>query len=218
MEQKTEAVYVVMSATLGKMGIAIRWATRARFNHVSIACREDLRDMVSFARRYYRTPFCGGFVEESVERYRKKGRYARIVVFRVPVEPSCKEKIQQQLKAMSENSEEYIYHMLAALQTPFHWTTRARNAHTCLSFAQMILGQTGVLPPKTLYRIEEMAKCLERFWVYDGTIEIFNLPSDPKYLRKMPRLRCWRMTVAQNMKLAIRILHRNDREESEKNG
>lgn len=218
MEQKTEAIYVVVSATLGKMGIAIRWATRARFNHVSIACREDLRDMVSFGRWYYRTPFCGGFVRESMERYRKRGRYARIVVYRVPVELACKEKIRDQLRAMSENSEEYIYHMLAALQTPFHWTTKAKNAYTCLSFAQMILSQTGVLPPKTLYRIEDMAKCLEQFQVYDGTIEIFNLPSDPKYLQKMPRLRCWRMTLTQNMKLAIRILGRNGREGSGKNG
>lgn len=210
-EHAMAAIYVVVSATLGKMGFAIRWATRAKFNHVSIACREDLQDMVSFARYYYRAPFYGGFVQESVERYRKNSRYARVVVYRIPVEEACRDKIRGQLEVMAADSEEYIYHMLAALQSPFHRLTRIPKAYTCLSFAQMILDQTGVLPEKRFYRIEELADCLREYRIYDGTIEMFNLPSDPRYFQKMPRLRCWRLTATQNLKLLIRVLHRNDR-------
>lgn len=210
-----EYVYVVASATLGKMGAAIRFATRARLNHISIACRSDLSDLVSFARHFYCTPFCGGFVQEGMERYEKRGHYARVVVYRVPVSPECKQIITQQLDAMSNHSEDYIYHMLAALQTPFHRSTFIPKAYTCLSFAQMILDQTGVLPEKRFYKIEALTAYLAPYQIYDGTIEVFNLQKNPRYFQKMPRLRCWRMSIAQNARLLYRILRRNDEGEAQ---
>lgn len=49
-------LYIVFSKTHSRMGAMIRLITAGQYNHVSVACRENLSDLVSFARRYYKTP------------------------------------------------------------------------------------------------------------------------------------------------------------------
>jgi hypothetical protein len=66
---QTQYVYIVFSSTPYRIGKFIRRLTREAYNHVSIALDPDLTKMYGFARRYYRTPFYGGFVRESLSRY-----------------------------------------------------------------------------------------------------------------------------------------------------
>ena len=79
-------VYIVLSATPYRMGRWIRRATGEAYNHVSIATEESLTTLYSFARRYYRTPFHGGFVTETPDRYHHKGLSSHIRLYRLPVE------------------------------------------------------------------------------------------------------------------------------------
>ena len=64
MDEETEYLYVVFSATPYRMGKLIRFVTREPYNHVAISTEASLTRMYSFARRFYRTPFYGGFVTE----------------------------------------------------------------------------------------------------------------------------------------------------------
>ena len=177
MEQKTEAVYVVMSATLGKMGIAIRWATRARFNHVSIACREDLRDMVSFARRYYRTPLYGGFVTEKPCRYHHNGVTADIRLYRLPLTQSQWQTLDTLLQGKRDHAERYLYNHLSALTAPLHIKIRVRDAFTCAEFAVKVLSALGFdFDPHKFYTLGAIARRLEPYHFYSGPFPVENEP------------------------------------------
>ena len=83
MEQQ-KSLYVLFSATPYRMGKCIRFITGEPYNHVSIATEEDLRECYGFARRYYETPFYGGFVTERPSRYIHNGPAAISITAECP--------------------------------------------------------------------------------------------------------------------------------------
>ena len=62
-------LYIVVSSTPSRMGHFIRRITGQDYNHISVSLDPQLLTMYSFARRYYRTPLFGGFVQETPARY-----------------------------------------------------------------------------------------------------------------------------------------------------
>ena len=78
-------IYVVFSSTPYKIGKTIRMLTGEKYNHVSISLDAELTQMYSFARRYYKTPFYGGFVKESLSRYQLNQNKATIKICKMGV-------------------------------------------------------------------------------------------------------------------------------------
>lgn len=174
MEQKY--LYVVFSATPYRMGAAIRAVTREPYNHVAIAMEKDLRKLYAFARRYYRTPFYGGFVTEAPCRYHHRGRTATIRVCRVPVTEVQWEALRSRLEAMSARADHYLYNHLSAAVAPLHRKIRVRDAYTCAEFAVSVLKELDYgFQPRRFYSIGAIAEALEPYRVYDGD---FPLPPD----------------------------------------
>lgn len=176
MEQKY--LYVVFSATPYRMGTAIRAVTREPYNHVAIAMEKDLRKLYAFARRYYRTPFYGGFVTEAPCRYHHRGRVAAIRVCRVPVTEAQWEALRSRLEDMSARADHYLYNHLSAAAAPLHRKIRVRDAYTCAEFAVSVLKELDYgFHPRRFYSIGAIAGALEPYRVYDGD---FPLPPDSK--------------------------------------
>lgn len=174
MEQKY--LYVVFSATPYRMGAAIRAVTREPYNHVAIAMEKDLRRLYAFARRYYRTPFYGGFVTESPCRYHHRGRTATIRVCRIPVTNSQWDALRSRLEDMSARADHYLYNHLSAAVAPLHRKIRVRDAYTCAEFAVSVLKELGYdFQSRRFYSIGAIAENLESYRVYDGD---FPLPPD----------------------------------------
>ncbi len=192
-----EAVYIVISATMGKMGRFIRLMTRARYSHVSVACSEDLHDLVSFARRYYHTPFYGGFIHEGPERYCWGGTYAQAMVYRIPLEPEQARAVRRELTAMEAAPEQYIYHLPDAVLGMLHRHAAIPDAYICLSFGLKILSHTNVLPAEPVYRIAALAEILEPYRIYTGSIGDFALSSEPDYFREISLWRSTGLTARQ---------------------
>lgn len=199
-----EALYIVISATMGKMGKFIRFMTRAQYSHVSVACSEDLHDLVSFARRYYHAPFYGGFIHEGPERYCWDGSYAQAMVYRIPLKPEQAQAVRQELAAMEAAPEQYIYHLPDAALGLFRRHSNIPDAYICLSFALKILGYTDVLPPEPVYKIPVLAEILEPYRVYTGSIGDFALSSEPDYYREISLRRSASLTARQCAQLWTR--------------
>ncbi len=199
-----EALYIVISATMGKMGKFIRFMTRAQYSHVSVACSEDLHDLVSFARRYYHAPFYGGFIHEGPERYCWDGAYAQAMVYRIPLEPEQAQAVRQELAAMEAAPEQYIYHLPDAALGLFRRHSNIPDAYICLSFALKILGYTDVLPPEPVYKIPVLAEILEPYRVYTGSIGDFALSSEPDYYWEISLRRSASLTARQCAQLWTR--------------
>lgn len=162
-------IYVVFSATPYKIGKLIRGLTRENYNHISIALDEDLTRMYGFARRYYRTPFYGGFVRESRSRYHLNGKAADIRICRLPVTPLQYQALYHTLEGMHQNQNAYPYNHLSVATALFHHPVKVRDAYTCIEFCVHILHTLGIdLDPDKYYSIGELEQLLRPYTIYTG--------------------------------------------------
>lgn len=164
-------IYVVFSATPYIVGKAIRHITGEEYNHASIALDADLSRMYGFARRYYRIPLYGGFVKESLARYRIGGKAADIRLCRLPVSEAQYRALEERLATMHSRAQDYIYNHISALGALLHKRVPARDAYTCVEFCVEILHDLGIaLDPGKYYSIGDVEEMLRPFAVYTGPI------------------------------------------------
>lgn len=162
-------LYVLFSATPYRMGRWIRFVTGEPYNHVSIATGEDLTCIYSFARRYYCTPFYGGFVSEDPCRYRHNGRCASIRLYRLPLTSKQWQRLQDMLEDMKEHADRYLYNHLSAMAAPLHLKIRVRKAYTCAEFTVNVLHRLGFdFDPNRFYTIGDIAQRLGAYHIYTG--------------------------------------------------
>lgn len=157
------------------MGRCIRFVTGEPYNHVSIATEQDLSDLCAFARRYYHTPFYGGFVSEQPCRYHHNGRTARIALYRLPVTGEQYNALQQRLAKMNASADRYLYNHLSALAAPFHCKITIRDAYTCAEFTVSVLQQLGFgLSTRKFYTISDIQQKLAEYHLYTGEFPLPN--------------------------------------------
>lgn len=161
-------LYIVFSHTPCKMGIFIRAVTHGAYNHVSVALDENLSEMYSFARLKRDTPFCGGFVHEGAERYKRKERTANISICEIQVGKEEIEKVRSRIKNMEEQREAYLYNLISAVLVPIHKKAYARDSYTCVEFASAILKIAGVKWIRECYSASELYAQLQDWEVYRG--------------------------------------------------
>lgn len=174
--QEQHYLYILFSSTPYRIGSLIRRVTGERYNHVSLSLREDLEELYSFARRYEKTPFCGGFVTEHPSRYHKNGRVADVQLCRLPLRDDQYLSLQSQLDDMCSQNKHYLYNYFSAAAAPLHRRIPVRDAYTCVEFAVKILGELDYgFDAKQFYSVGSIARKLESYQVYTGA---FPAPSD----------------------------------------
>ncbi len=162
-------VYIVFSATPYTIGRLIRRFTGEDYNHVSIALDRDLQQMYSFARRYYRTPFYGGFVRESRARYHVNGIPSQIKICSLEVSPEDHRQLAQRLEQMYQRREEFLYNHLSVVTIPFHRLVHLKDAAVCTEFVAGQLHKLGMdIDPKKYYSVGTLEKLLQDHTVYSG--------------------------------------------------
>lgn len=166
-----QCIYIVFSSTPYKIGSMIRAVTGESFNHVSIALDSDMKEMYSFARRYYRTPLYGGFVRESTSRYYISGRRARIQICRIPVTPGQYQMLAQRLHRMLGNREYYLYNHLSIFTIMLRKPIPLKGAYTCVEFCVECLHELGLpVTPGKYYTIGMLQHILKDQVIYEGPL------------------------------------------------
>ena len=169
MDSEQKYLYVLFSATPYRMGRFIRFVTGHPYNHVAIGTEESLKELYAFARRYYHTPFYGGFVAEKPCRYRHNGVTASIRLYRLPLTTRQWQHLQDMLQTMREQADRYLYNHLSALTAPLHRKVRVRKAFTCAEFTVNVLSMLGFdFDPNRFYTIGDIADRLEAYHIYTG--------------------------------------------------
>lgn len=162
-------VYIVFSSTPYRIGRFIRKFTGEDYNHTSIALDAELTKMYGFARRYYRTPFYGGFVRESRSRYHLNGTPASIRICRLPVTPLQYQTLCHLLEGMHQNQEAYPYNHLSIVTALFRRPIKVQDAYTCIEFCVHILHTLGIdLDPDQYYTVGEVEQLLRPYAIYTG--------------------------------------------------
>lgn len=179
-------VYIVFSSTPYKIGKLIRTITKGRYNHVSLALDRELENMYSFARRYYYTPFYGGFVRESRARYHLNGVPAQVKICRLAVSGEDYEALAQRLQNMYERREEFLYNHISMLTIPFRRLVHLKDAAICTEFVAGQLQALGLaVDSKRYYSVIALEKLLADHTVYEGDAPAA-LQDDPAFFAHHP--------------------------------
>lgn len=178
-------IYIVFSATPYRMGRFIRRFTGEDYNHVSISLDRELTQMYGFARRFYRTPFYGGFVKESLSRYHLGGEAATIRVCRLPVTAEQYEHLKQLLETMHAQRQRYLYNHFSAAATILRRPVKLTDAYTCIEFCVQILHSVGIdLDIKKYYTVGDVEKLLRPHTVYTGPAPKPEHPDEEFFAKK----------------------------------
>ncbi len=131
-------LYVMISETGTTIGKLIRRFSGYRYNHCAVTLDESLRTWQSFARFHRDSPFYGGFLNESVERYLAKGKSVPVKIFRIEITPEREEELRPLLEKAGTDSG-YLYNYYDVLAALFGKRLRIPKAYTCLSFTCRVL-------------------------------------------------------------------------------
>ncbi len=206
---KDEHIYIVFSKTPYKMGRFIRFITGGRYNHVSVSPVEDLSLLYSFARRYRKAPFYGGFVRETASRFKRKGKMSNVMICAVPVTRDAREQLIERLSQMEKESEKYLYNLFSAVCVPMKKRIFIRDAYTCVEFILTVLRSVGLdFNEQAFYSINELSGNLSVYKIYEGPFpELCGDAVTDEYDRDVSYLFRYGSLIKQVNTLAGRMLH-----------
>lgn len=168
---KEKYLYVILASTPYRIGRIIRRFTGEKYNHVAVSLDESLTPMYGFARRYYRTPLYGGFVKESLSRYRVHGQVTDIKICRLPVTDEQYRRLRDLFAQMYAQKEHYLYNHFSVVTACFGRLAPAKDAYICVEFGVHILQQIGIdVDPKKYYSVGAVEQLLKEYVVYTGPI------------------------------------------------
>lgn len=193
MADSTKYVYVIFSSTQYMIAKFIRSLTHHRYNHVSISLDGNMQTLYSFARRYEDTPFCGGFVVETPERYIRRNVAAAVQVCAIPVSDEVHAAIRAHIEGYEIEAQDYVYNYIGALTFLFRRRVALEKCHTCVDFATELIAMTGAgIHPDRFYSIRGLARNLARYKVYEGhfyaPLTLSDMPS-PYFTKHSKRFR-----------------------------
>lgn len=169
--QAPRTIYVVFSATPGKLGRTIRKVMGGTYNHVSISFSPQLTTLYSFARIHENTPLFGGFVTESPLRYLRNGKTSHIKICKIPISQKQFMLIHRELNAIRHSQRRPIYNTFSALVAPLHRNITIGNSYTCVEFVAKILRHITELElPQTFLSVTDLEKRLKSFVIYEGSV------------------------------------------------
>ena len=204
-------LFLILSSTPNKLGAFIRSMTGFHYNHVSLCLNinsdDDSIPMYSFARYYQNAPFYGGFVKESIQRYKNFGKYSDFVIFALPVSDKKYAAIKRYLESLSSRPGDYLYNMLSAACNPFHKKVIIKDCYTCLEFAVEVLTKfriTDKLDTQKFYSIKDLYDMFSDNIVYKGTSQPFfkkdDTSQDSFFVKKSAK-DVTKLTVGANINL-----------------
>lgn len=203
-----KSIYIVFSATPGKMGRFIRTVLHGQYNHVSLAFDEDLSTMYTFARFHVNTPLYGGFVRESLRRYVRRGKPADLKICRLTIPEDTHQQLYDWVNAMEDRNQQYIYNIYSAVFAPLHIRLLIRDSYTCAEFVGDALSVTDLNIPKgKFHSLKELERILDPYTIYDGSCTLYtDLPDwgEDHFPEKLSRLSGTAATARSIGRLTVR--------------
>lgn len=167
-------IFIMFSSTPSKMGRFIRTITHNQYNHVSLCLDVGGVALYSFARKYRRHPFYGGFVKESSCRFIHRNRFAHIKFCAIPVTQLQYDSVKEYMLAMEKAADHYVYNHFSAIGTVVNKRIRIPNAYTCVEFNAKILRDLGIITKEQERRIvtvRDLEYLLQHYAIYEGSFE-----------------------------------------------
>ncbi len=144
-----QKLYLVVSQTGSIVCRIIKLFTKAPYNHCAISFEKSLDPMYSFGRKYTYSPFCGGFVKESIH-YGAMKRFhkCQIVVYQLEVDDQKYNQIRAEIEQMYIDRKQYKYNYKGLFLVPYGKVIKRKKYFYCSEFVSFILRKYQILPRK----------------------------------------------------------------------
>ncbi len=167
-------IYVVLSDTNTKVSKMLKFFSKDKYNHVSIAVSEDCSEMYSFSRWITWFPLIGGFMKEEVD----AGVLAmhpetKCIIYEIEVKDDEFDVVMKRLEKFLNEPKKYRYSLMTIPLIMLNIPYERKTAYTCSSFVTYML--KGIVQMnKNMWLVKPADyQCLNLNTVYEGELREF---------------------------------------------
>lgn len=172
--QKEKQIYVILTKTNTRVAKMIRVFTRAPYSHTSIALRDDLDVMYSFARRKIHNPFNAGFVEEKLNAgILGRDQEVECAIYAIDVDVQEYDIICKYINHFISHKSRYGYNFVGLFSMIFNLPYFPKGKFLCSQYVAWLLKNAGIeLFHKNvaLVKPDDFRQNLRKQLVYEGKI------------------------------------------------
>ncbi len=170
-------LFIVLTDTGSVLTRAIKFFTKAPYNHVSISLDPSFKTLYSFGRKKPRNPFMGGFVQESFN----EGTYKRFedtscLVLKMDIDADIYDKLEENVGIFVENMDRYHYNFIGLFGAAIGKQISRRNGYYCSHFVAKVMEDADLKlwdTPSFLVTPEDFQHHDEFKVVYEGLMREF---------------------------------------------
>lgn len=169
-------VYIALTHTGTTLSNIVKYYTKKKYTHVSIALDEDLKELYSFGRLNPYNPFRAGFVHEEVNGG-TFGRFKNTIgaVYSLKVTDEQYDKIESIIEEIKENKKNYKFNIIGLFFVSIHKKYQKENSFYCAEFVKYVIenslyekGLPEIITPMDLIRLKNMNL------IYEGLFNNYN--------------------------------------------
>lgn len=133
-------IYIVLTHTGTTLSSIIKYYTKEKYSHVSIALDPELKELYSFGRLNPYNPYKAGFIHEELN----KGTFARFrntvgAVYSLEVTDEQYEEISSLIEQMKENKEKYKFNIIGLFLVSINKKYEREDKFYCAEFVKYVL-------------------------------------------------------------------------------
>lgn len=171
-------LYIVLTDTGSVLTKAIKFFTRAPYNHVSISLDPSLKKLYSFGRKRPRNPFMGGFVEESFyEGTFKRFEKTECLVLEMNIDDDIYDRLIANIEIFKSQSDVYHYNFIGLFGAAVGKQVSRRNGYYCSHFVAKVMEDSDLKfwdMPSYLVTPNDFQHMEEFKVIYEGLITEFH--------------------------------------------
>ena len=177
--QESYKIYIVLTYSGTFLSRCIKTYTGEPYSHVSVSLNVKLNNMYSFGRKYYKNPFIGGFVEESIN----KGVYGKFknttcAVYSLKINEIQYNNLRNLLYKFEINRERYGYNLLGLLGVILNTPIKRKYKFFCSQFVATLLDYSGLHifnKPASLVSPKDFRYCSKMTLIYEGRLNDYKV-------------------------------------------
>ena len=171
-------IYLVLTHTGTVLSNIVKWYTKNKFSHISIALDENLKEMYSFGRKNPYNPFWGGLVHEYIDSGTFKRFYnTECEVYYLEIPDKSYKVIKNKILQMYDERNKYKFNIVGLFAVSINKKIKPKNSYYCAEFAQYLLNEANIkneLP--TIIRPEHFKELDGIQEIYKGYLRDYKAP------------------------------------------
>lgn len=140
-----EKIYIVITYTGTILSKIVKFYTRDKFSHVSIALDKNLDKMYSFGRLNPYNPFWGGFVHEKIDRGTfKRFKNTEAIIYSLEVTEKQYRTITKKIEFIKQNKEYFSFNVIGLFAVCLNKKIKFKHSFYCAEFVKHILEKAKI--------------------------------------------------------------------------